>query len=438
MLKNILVALLVLASFASADIGFTTDDPLEIDNDESNYGVYLPNTGCRAMAEFQDGDYEGDVMVIDLHDSGSPSKDGEVSSWVWYNIWDSAEDEWHDEDFQESGQPSCFLGYTNWLPSDYSQLVNASIYSSNDGVIHLGVWRAQRFRTYSRYIDEGPGYAWIGFDEGDDSYWSASYVGNPELKRFGQVMQPSFYVNEYSGAIPPPTVVPTFVVNGHDCERKPIKAGFYVQTLTETDATYEGTWNDPVVITPQTFGNMGFSSVTGDGTGKLHLFWESSINTGLANTTWHSRWKVVRQNELYYTQVQNGQVGLINQLTDNYDTSDGEEFIGINIISSDVDTVGNVWALYEIVVAEPIQYEPLEHSIGIVKLSPAGSVLYGPEVLYTSTTSYNYFSPQIQIDEEGIAHCVYIRRHRSTTNKVLFYANFNTQLPIITLNDTTE
>ncbi|MCK4593927.1 T9SS type A sorting domain-containing protein [bacterium] len=428
-MKNILVALLVLAALAAAEISFTTENPLLIDEDdrEDSYGVYLPNTGCRVMAEFQvdpEDPYYGDVMFIDLHNIP-----GCLGSRVWFHNWDS-DDEWTGG-FTDSGEPGGFLGEdcVGW-PRDYTQLANASIYSSSDGVIHLGVWFGHMAHVYSRYIiDDG----WLGHDSGYLSYWSASFVGRPELKRFGQVLQPAFYVNEYSGAIPTPTVEPTFVVNGHDCEDSIIKAGFYVQTLTETDATYEGTWNDPVVLTPQTFGNMGFASVTGDGTGKLHLFWESSINTGYGNgRRWSSTNYVPRQNELYYTNVTNGQVGQIVQLTDNYDTSGGNNFIGVNIISSDVDPDGYVWALYDIVTCDggPANQD---RSIGIVKLSSLGTVLYGPTALLQE--NQNFYSPQIQIDDEGIAHCVYIRKEGN--DKDLYYCNFNTQMPIIVLNDLT-
>jgi hypothetical protein len=446
MLKKTLTLVLTLAALTTADISFT-DEPLMIDDGpDSDKGVYLPNTGCRAMAEFQSGEHQGDVMVVDLH-----SKEGDilVGSSVYFNIWDS-QDEWEWDTFQFTNQPGGFLWDKRWGtdPKNYSQLANASIYSSNDGVIHLGNWRGQMFHVYSRYIDGGSGYAWIGFTiegDGDDSYWSASYYGGPvqqsnAKRRFGQVLQPTFYVNEYWPTPMTPSIEPTFVLNGHDCERTPVKAGFYFQTLT--DPTYEGRWNDPMVITPQTFGNMGFSNVTGDGTGnKLHVFWESSINTGLPNPAWHSAGIAICQNELYYTNVTNGLVGQITRLTDNYADSGGTSYVGCNIISSDVDPAGNVWALYEIVTAESPQFGILNISIGIVKLSSMGSVLYGPEVLRQSTVSYNYTSPQIHIDEEGIAHLVYIRKDRSIVinDQELWYANFNTntQFPII-LTDLTE
>ncbi len=435
MLKNILVALLVLAGLASTtEISFT-DDPLLIDDGSGDEliekGVYLPNTGCRAMAEFLDGTYEGYVMVIDCHSRTSEAKD-KVNASIFYNIW-KTDDEWLDETFENVPGVSTFLGenISQW-PKDYTQRANASLYSSSDGVIHLGNWSRQMHHMYSRFLELQGEYSWHGYPDSDDSYLSAQYPLDWEKQRFGQVLQPAFYVNEY-GAFPLPTVVPTFVVNGHDCEDVVVKAGFYVQTLTETDAIYEGTWNDPVVLTPQTFGNMGFASVTGDGTGKLHIFWESSINTGHGNLrNWHIGIYVPRMNELYYTNVTNGQVGQIAQLTDNYATSGGNEFIGINLISSDVDPNGNVWALYEQSVKPEVGL--LDKSIGIVKLSSLGTVLYGPTTLLESI-QYLYYSPQIQIDDEGIAHCVYIRKEGS--DKDLYYCNFNTQMPIIVLNDLT-
>ncbi|HUT97727.1 MAG TPA: hypothetical protein VM054_01470, partial [bacterium] len=350
MLKKTLAALLVLAGLTSAtEITFTAD-PFEIDEDDEYFGAFLPNTGCRAMAEFMNAEepYYGDVMVIDLcKNMRQPYVPGKSKSCsIWYSIWDATEDEW--DEFVGTDQGAVFLGEAIPTITDYSQLPNASIYSSYDGVIHMGGWFGYPHvaYAYSRYQCVNDKYTWYGFGGDDDhSFYSAMYFLDQEKQRFGQVMQPTFYVNERS--IPTSSVVPTFFVNGHDCEDNILKTGFYLQTLT--DPTYEGQWNDPSVISPQTFGNMGFSSVTGDQYGKLHIFWESSINTGYANFKWQSTFAVIVQNELYYTNYYNGLPSQITQLTDNYATSGGEYFVGVNLISSDVDPSGNVWALYELI-----------------------------------------------------------------------------------------
>jgi len=248
------------------------------------------------------------------------------------------------------------------------------------------------------------------------------------------VLQPTFYVNERTA--PPSSVVPTFFVNGHDCEDNILKAGFYLQTLTDADETYNGIWDNPIAISPQTFGNMGFSSITGDTYGKLHLFWESSINTGYAHPWWLAGGCII-QNELYYASYVNGPTSPVTQLTDNYATSGGEYFVGVNLISSDVDPSGNVWALYELITTAGDFSNITDKSIGLVKLSSNGSVIFPPGLFEDIEDDFCY-SPQIQIDDEGIAHFVFIVKNGLA--RYLYYSNFDTQTqtrPVFSLNDLT-
>lgn len=442
MLKSTLVIILILASVGFCEEITFTAEPMIIDDSisDGHWGNFLPNASCQAITEFKGGPNQGKLMFIDITDLSQPE-----GYWSYKPTFgdvgfailsiDNGVDSWEQEfvGLTESG----FLpGLNGLLVHDgnvsgnayYSQMPNASIFSDSSGTIHMSTWQIQKVHNYSRYQPSGSGltYEWFG-DGGDIPFFSPfflwKFVGQ---QRFGQVLQPTFFLNEASISFPP-LVKPTFFVNGHDTEDTYIRAGFYLWELTDLSDT--GVWGDPVVVSPQDFGNMGYGSVAGDDTGTLNLFWGSQVNSGVFNQGYHSTWKSCpSRQELYHTKFSNGQPSNISQLTDLVESSE-DGLYGVNIISSAVAPDGNLWVVYEVVIDFSGNDWVDACRLDIIKLSPTGSILYGPATLLENQGwNVKYTSPQLQIDNEGIAHLAYIVREGDwwgSTSMKYYYGNFD-------------
>jgi hypothetical protein len=460
MLKHTLAIILILVSVGFCDeITFTAaPEPIDESVADDGYGNLLPNTSCRAITEFKGGPNQGKLMFIDMTNLRSQEY-GENGTWVWadvgYAILDleSLSDPWTDfasvsDEIPGEGIAGLLVRDGNVDPDEiYSQLPNASIFSDANGDIHMGYWRGQVFPVYSRYqVDNSipdNNYRWF-FDGTTNPHMTPMYPhgygteGYHDQQRFGQVLQPAFYLNEVGVSFPPVTK-PTFFVNGHDSEDVYTRAGFYVQELTDLSNT--GIWDDPVVVSPQYASNVGFGSVTGDETGRLHLFWSSSINSGSGGGSWHAGKSMSSRSELYYATYSNGQVSNVKQITDVVDVGFNVTQT-TNISSCDIDPDGNVWALFEVLRFDLTNLHT--EWIGVVKISPGGTIMEGPTHLFETPPqpgTYSYcVSPQLQIDTEGVAHFVVTNcAYNGAWRRYLYYGSFDTSIPFTQLgvNDLT-